>query len=137
MLPSFGWVLLGLFLFLTLSVAGMALVAAVLVRLPANYFANPGSRRLGRTDAHPILRWASLILKNVAGAAIVVLGIALSLPGVPGPGILTILLGIMLMDFPGKRRLERWMISRPRVLAAVNRLRHRHGKPAFVLEDSV
>ena len=42
-----------------------------------------------------------MIGKNMAGVLLVVLGILLSLPGVPGQGILTILLGIMLLDFPG------------------------------------
>ena len=74
-----------------------------------------------------------LILKNIVGAAVVLLGIVLTLPGVPGPGILTILLGMMMMDFPGKRRFERWLISRPGVFAALNRLRQRYGRPAFTL----
>jgi hypothetical protein len=81
-----------------------------------------------------MFRWGILLLKNVAGAAIIVLGIILTLPGVPGPGLLTILLGIMLTDFPGKRRLERWLIGRPRVLETLNRLRLRYGKPPFLLE---
>jgi len=53
---------------------------------------------------------------------LVVLGIIMALPGVPGPGILTIVLGVMLLNFPGKRRLERWLIRRPMVLSAMNRL---------------
>jgi hypothetical protein len=58
----------------------------------------------------------------------------LSLPGVPGQGILTILLGIMLLDFPGKRRFEYWLVSRPKIFAAINKLRHRFSKPALVLD---
>jgi hypothetical protein len=30
----------------------------------------------------------------------------MSVPGVPGQGLLTILLGVMLLDFPGRRSLE-------------------------------
>jgi hypothetical protein len=58
----------------------------------------------------------------------------LSIPGVPGQGILTILLGIMLLDFPGKRKLEHKIVSRPKVLSTINKLRHRFGKPALVLD---
>jgi hypothetical protein len=53
---------------------------------------------------------------------------------VPGQGILTILLGIMLVDFPGKRELERKIVSRPQVFETINKLRHRFGKPNLVLE---
>ncbi|MBA3256811.1 MAG: hypothetical protein H0T64_09210 [Pyrinomonadaceae bacterium] len=72
--------------------------------------------------------------KNLLGVVLVVVGILLSLPGVPGQGILTILLGVMLLDFPGKPRLEHWLVSRPKILQAINRLRHRFSKPALVLD---
>ena len=52
------------------------------------------------------MRWAGLIGKNALGIMLVLLGILMSIPGVPGQGILTILLGIMLIDLPGKRALE-------------------------------
>lgn len=52
----------------------------------------------------------------------------------PGPGVLTILIGVMLLNFPGKRRLERKLVERPRVLEAINRLRARFGKAPLILE---
>jgi hypothetical protein len=58
----------------------------------------------------------------------------MALPGIPGPGIVTIMLGVMLLHFPGKRRLERWLIRRPTVLRSVHRLRQRYGKPPMVVE---
>ncbi len=58
----------------------------------------------------------------------------MSLPGIPGQGLLTILLGVMLLDFPGKRRLEFKIISRPKVFRAINRLRARFDKPPLVLD---
>jgi archaellum biogenesis protein FlaJ (TadC family) len=131
MRPSALGLLIILVSFVTFSAAGMAIVAAVFVRLPEDYFSRTGPHRTD--DVHPLLRWSMLILKNIVGAVIVVMGIVLTMPGVPGPGILTILLGMMMMDFPGKRRFERWLISRPGVFAAVNRLRQRYGRPAFTL----
>ena len=128
-------VLAGVALFLTLSAAGLAIAAAVMIRLPATYFLDSGPPDI-RSGRDPARRWAILVLKNISGAAVVVLGIVLSMPGIPGPGILTMLLGIMLMEFPGKRRIERWLISRPRVCGGVNRLRRRYGKPPFILEQS-
>ena len=128
-------IVLCVLLFALLSALGIAIVVAVLIRLPANYFS--GSRpKPFWTNAHPVVRWTALIVKNVAGVAVVLLGAILSLPGIPGPGLLMVLLGIMLMDFPGKQRLERWLIGRPQVLAAVNRLRQQFRREPFVLDPS-
>ena len=127
-------VLLGLSLFVVTSIGGIVSVSFLLVKLPATYVCDSHPRDFW-VDRHPILRWTGLIIKNLLGALIVILGIILSLPGVPGPGILTILMGVLLLDFPGKRRLERWLLSRPRLLDAVNRLRQRYGKPPLILES--
>jgi len=62
------------------------------------------------------------------------LGIVMSLPGIPGQGVLTILLGIMLLDLPGKRRLEQKILSKPRVLEKINRLRQKFSRPPLVLD---
>jgi hypothetical protein len=68
-------------------------------------------------------------VKNLVGVCLVAAGIVLSVPGIPGQGVLTIVIGIMLLDFPGKLAWERRLVGRPRILAAINRLRHTFGKP--------
>jgi uncharacterized membrane protein YbaN (DUF454 family) len=85
-------------------------------------------------DRPAVVRVLAIIGKNVLGLLLVALGIVLSLPGVPGQGILTILLGIMLLDFPGRRRLEHWLVSRQKIFSAINKLRQRFRKPALVLD---
>jgi hypothetical protein len=52
----------------------------------------------------------------------------------PGQGLLTILIALILLDFPGKRSLERRIIARPKVLRAVNGLRTKAGRPPLHLE---
>src|SRR6476620_2309536 len=103
--------LLGIYLlvFFTSIVAFLGLVIA----LPATYFSKNRNIIASR---HPILRWLGLIAKNLLGVAIVVLGILLSLPGIPGQGLLTIVIGAMLIDFPGKRRLVKSVARRRGVL---------------------
>ncbi len=86
-------------------------------------------------ERHPFLRWSGIVVKNLLGLLLIIAGIIMAVPGVPGPGVLTILLGIMLMDFPGKRRLEHKLVSRPRVFAAINQLREKFGKPPLVLDE--
>jgi hypothetical protein len=110
-----------------------AAIAIVMVKIPANYFSShyvqdflPGSPW--------IVRWGAVVAKNLLGVFLIGLGIILSLPGVPGQGILTILLGLIMLDIPGKRPLEAWIIKKPTVLSAVNRFRARYNKPPLILD---
>jgi hypothetical protein len=73
-------------------------------------------------------------MKNLIGLFMIVMGIIMSLPGVPGQGILTILLGLVMMDIPGKRPLETRIVRRPKVLKAINRLRAKFHKPPLILD---
>ena len=52
----------------------------------------------------------------------------------PGQGVLTILIGLILMDIPGKRPLEAKLIKRPIILAAVNNCRAKYNKPPLVMD---
>ena len=113
--------------------ASTALALVVLVRLPATYFIQP--RRGFMEGNHPLLRASAIFAKNLLGVVLVVAGIGLSLPGVPGPGIVTLLVGLALLDFPGKRALERRVIRQPRVLAALNALRKRFAAPPLIVEE--
>jgi hypothetical protein len=51
----------------------------------------------------------------------------------PGQGILTMLIGISLVDFPGKRQLERKLIGQPAVLNTINRVREKFGQPPLTV----
>jgi hypothetical protein len=125
-------VFLALVLFVGTFVISLVAVIAVLVRLPATYFCDDYVSPLA--EEHPIIRWVSLAFKNTLGVLLILIGLLLSLPGVPGQGLLTILIGLVLVNFPGKRRIERRLVSRPGVLSSVNALRARFGKPALVVE---
>jgi hypothetical protein len=126
-------VLLGVLLFIVTFTMSLAIVSFILVKIPPDYFHKDRPRDLW-SDRHPAVRLLGLFAKNVLGVVLVVLGILLSIPGVPGQGLLTILLGIMLLDFPGKRSLEHKLVSRPQILATINKLRHRFGQPNLILE---
>ena len=64
--------------------------------------------------------------------ALILFGVLLSLPGVPGQGLLTILVGLLLLDMPGKQQLERRLLGRPAIIHAVNRLRDRVGRKPLI-----
>lgn len=120
-------------IFVVTFAASLGVISFILVKLPSTYFQETHSRAFW-VDRHPYVRWAGLIAKNALGIVLVLLGILMSLPGIPGQGILTILLGIMLLDLPGKRRLESKILKQPKVLEKINRLRHKFSKPPLVLD---
>ncbi|MCK7492419.1 MAG: hypothetical protein MZW92_13070 [Comamonadaceae bacterium] len=71
------------------------------------------------------MRWIGVVFKNAAGALLDVLGLPPALlPGIPGRGLLTILIGVMLLDFPGKRRIERRLVSSSARLGGNQRATH-------------
>src|ERR671931_1206857 len=125
-----GWgeVALGALLSAAMFVGGSAVVTFVLIKLPANYFHSSHAREF-LVERHPVLRAVGIVAKNVLGLVFVVLGVIMAVPGVPGPGVLTVLLGVMMLDFPGKRDLEARLLGQPRVYSAVNSLRAKFGKP--------
>lgn len=109
-------------------VGSLMLIPLLVVRIPEDYFAETRRHRWEPwAHEHPVIRWSVLIAKNLLGYLFIVLGIAMLV--LPGQGILTILIGIMFINFPGKYRLERWVVMREPVLRTINRLRQRAGRP--------
>jgi hypothetical protein len=125
--------LIGVLVFVVTFVVNLGIVSFILVKLPPNYFSSGYQRNL-LSGRHPALHAAEIIGKNALGVLLVAIGILLSIPGVPGQGLLTILLGIMLLNFPGKRRLEQKLLSRPGVLKTINRLRLKFDKPPLIVD---
>lgn len=128
-----GKVLLGVALFIGSLVISFAAIGIVMVKIPPNYFSSHYERDF-LPDSPWLVRWGAVIAKNIAGVLLILLGILLSLPGIPGQGILTILLGLIMIDIPGKRPLESKIIKRPAVLSVINKLRDKYGKPALILD---
>lgn len=108
-------------------------IGIVMVKIPANYFSSHYKEDF-LPNSRWIVRWGAVVAKNFLGVFLVLLGIVLSLPGVPGQGILTILLGLIMLDIPGKRPLEARIIKRPAVRDAINKLRARFNKPPLELD---
>lgn len=124
-----------LYLFM-LSVAGfigsVIAIPFILIRLPPHYFDERHPRNW-MENHHPILRVFGLLLKNAVGGVFVLAGFAMLF--LPGQGILTMLIGISLLDFPGKRRLERHFIGRPAVLKTINSMRAKFNRPPLTVAD--
>jgi len=115
-------------IFSVLTFIGSLIVIPILViHIPQKYFLHQKRNPAVNPARNPGLRLVILILKNVFGVIFVLAGLAMLV--LPGQGLLTILIGIILVDFPGKYTLVRKIIRQKQVLSAVNRLRARAGRP--------
>ncbi len=124
------WV--GLIMFSVIAFVGTLIaIPAILIRLPPDYFKNH-HHKPWFANHHPVIRTLGLLIKNIAGIIFLLAGIAMLF--LPGQGLLTMLLGILFIDFPGKHHLEQKLIQHPQVLKAINAFREKAGKPQFTFD---
>lgn len=98
----------------------------VLLAMPSDYFCERNDGQGQRRRLTPA-RVAWLTIKNLFGLCLIAAGLVMLVT--PGQGVISILVGLWMMDLPGKRRLERRIVGQPRVLQAINKLRARFGRP--------
>jgi len=132
---NLGWELMlwAVAVYLVSTIVGLAIGGYVLVKLPPTYVRDPVTQHYWG-DRHPALRCGAAALRNTLGAVLLVIGVILALPGAPGPGMLTIFVAVLLLDFPRKVRIVRWLLSRELILTTVNRLRARFTVPPLTTE---
>lgn len=111
-------------------VGSLIAIPFILVRLPTDFF-DIRVPRPWMEDHHPVLRVMGHLVKNVVGAIFLFAGFLMLF--LPGQGILTMLIGISMLDFPGKRKVEAKLIGQPAVLHAINGMREKFGKPPLII----
>lgn len=124
-------VLWGLLVTIISIAVSYGLIMYGMIKIPADYFSSSYAKA-DNSDQHFFVRWGALIIKNLIGFILVVAGIVMIFT--PGPGVPTILLGLIMMDIPGKRPLEAKLIQRPAVLSAINHLREKYNKPPLIMD---
>ena len=112
----------------------LILIPFLLIRLPIDYFSE-SQPRIWLQNHHPVIRYTAYVVKNVLGVVFLLAGLAMLV--LPGQGILTILIGVSLLDFPGKRKLERKLLGRPAVLGAINKIREKFGRPPLIAPELI
>ncbi|WP_455389607.1 PGPGW domain-containing protein [Petrachloros mirabilis] len=115
---------------LVFFVGSLVAIPYILVRIPADYF-DVRVPRHWMQNHHPILRMMGHIVKNAIGAIFLFAGFLMLF--LPGQGILTMLIGVSMLDFPGKRKIEARMIGQRTVLGVINGMREKFGKPPLIL----
>lgn len=114
-------------------VATLVAVPLLVVRIRPDYFIHTEPPARSWLGQHQAARITLLVLKNLLGVVLILAGIAMLV--LPGQGILTILFGVMLLNFPGKREFELWLVRRNGVLKAVNWMRLKANYPPLRLAE--
>jgi hypothetical protein len=120
---------------LALTVITTAFGIAMVVWIPPDHFQSGRPEPASWWRTQPLLRGSGLVLKNLVGAVFFVLGFVMALPLVPGPGLVFMLLGLSLLDFPGKKTAERRLLAVPSVIRFLNEVRARFGRPPLLVDD--
>ncbi|MEX2500241.1 MAG: PGPGW domain-containing protein [Wenzhouxiangellaceae bacterium] len=105
----------------------------LIVRVPHDYFSHERRHPVVLTRRHPVVRGALLVLRNTLAVILLIGGLAMLV--LPGQGLLTIVAALVVADFPGKYRLERWIVSRRSIRNTINWLRRRAGRMPLVIDD--
>lgn len=121
--------LLGLFSLFTF-VGSLIAVPWLIGRMPADYFITHWQKVDQRHRRHPAISLTTFVLRNVFGLLLFLAGFAMLF--LPGQGLLTMLIGVCLMDFPGKRKLLDGIVEKSSVQRGLNWVRRKKGKREFV-----
>ena len=87
--------------------------------IPSDYFIDKKSSKF--KSQFPITWLVSMIIKNLIGYVLIIGGILMLV--LPGQGLFTIFIGLMMSNYPGKYSIERKFIAIPSVLKTINWLR--------------
>ncbi len=111
-------------------VGTLVAIPIILMRLPADYF-DIRKPRPWMENHHPVLRLLGHIVKNVVGAIFLFAGFLMLF--LPGQGVLTMLIGLSLIEFPGKRQVEAKIVGQSTVLSTINAMRAKFDKPPLII----
>ncbi len=125
--------LLGLFSLLTF-VGSLIAVPWMIGRLPADYFLTHWQEVDQRRHRHFVVAIVLHVVRNFLGLLLLLAGIAMLV--LPGQGLLTILVGLSVMDFPAKRKVLATVVAKGAVQRGLNWIRRKQGKMEFFYLES-
>ena len=123
----------GIAISLAAAVLSFAVAVAIVVGWAPDRFNAAGPAQHGPRRSLPI-RVLGLVAKNLAGVVLVLLGLIMAIPGVPGQGLLTAVIGITLLNLPGKLKVERRLLRMAALRRGLNRLRARWHRPPLEID---
>ena len=109
--------ILGISSFVILVISALS-IGFFIKKIPYDYFLNNERGITNYKNNSPIFWIIILVLKNIIGYCLILGGILMLV--LPGQGLLTILVGLMLSDYPGKFKLEKRIIKTKLILKTIN-----------------
>ena len=111
-------------------IGSLVIVPWLILRMSPEYFIRHRLDVIERHQLHPVLAIIIFFLRNAVGFGLLAAGMAMLI--MPGQGILTMLIGLSFMDFPGKHRLLEKMVQVRIVQQSLNWIRRKGGKEDLV-----
>jgi len=111
-------------------IGSLFLIPVIIIRLSNDYFQNEEHFSLASNEQKSTSSFLIQIVKNLLGVIFILVGIAMLI--LPGQGILTILIGLGITNFPGKYKLERKLVKNQSVFKSLNWIRKRADVDPFL-----
>jgi len=113
---------------LVMFVTSLICIPLLVARLPQNVFLEAvHPHRGGKTNI--FVQVLLLLLRNIFGVILLLAGILMLF--LPGQGLLTIVIALLLLSFPGKKKMFVYLIYRKRIQRSLDWLRRRQNKQPF------
>lgn len=112
---------------IVMFLGSLILLPVLISILPQDYFVKETPLESKWSQKYRPFRLPLRIIKNLFGLMLILVGIAMLV--LPGQGLLTILLSLIMLDLPKKRKLILWIVRRPKVFHAINWIRRKSNHP--------
>jgi len=140
LIETFGtnFIFLTLIITTTIAMAYFIFISYIITQLNKRYFIR---RQISAVDVSvpPHLKWINSNVTKLVNMAKIIVGVSFLLIGLvmlvlPGQGLITILIGISLLPFPGKNKMEKNILSRKSVRSSLNWIRIKANKEPFIFD---
>ncbi len=127
-------IIIGIGIISSLSfVLSLLIIPIAVCRLDSSFFLHIHDPKVSK-DEHPLVFILLKTFRYSVGGILLLAGILMLF--LPGQGILTMILGASLLDFPGKKPAIDSVLRRQSVQKSLNWLREKGNKPPFSFSDS-
>jgi len=107
----------------------LLLIPFLVSRASASFFLIHASIVEKRHKRHPAIALMIKIIRNGLGGFLCFAGVIMLF--LPGQGLLTILIGVSLLDIPGRQKMLNLLIHRPAIQHGLNWIRRKTKRPPF------
>ena len=119
---------LGLLSFL-IFIFSLVTIKWLVALIPSDYFVSKKDTKF--KSEYPFIWLISMIIKNIIGYVLIIGGMLMLL--LPGQGLFTIFIGLMMSNYPGKYYIEKKFIAIPSILKTINWLRKQSNKEPIII----